>query len=75
MSTSENPFQQMEHLEDTTTHGQRSASWVHLASLNEVKQVAKSLTKPKLVTINDVIVSCVSAAVSRQIQERQIDGV
>ena len=71
--TSENPFQQMEHLEDTTTEGERTLSWATLSTVDEVKQVAESLTKDdEKVSINDVIVSCVSAAVSRQMQEHQM---
>lgn len=72
-STDENPFQQMEHLEDTTTDGKRTLSWATVSTVDEVKQVAKSLTKDdEDVTISDVIVSCVSAAVSRQMQEHQM---
>jgi hypothetical protein len=71
--TSENPFQQIERLENTTTHGKRTLSWARVAPVEEVKQVAKSLTKKNDVSINDVIVSCVSAAVARQMNEHQME--
>ena len=74
MSTPKNPFQQMKGLENTTTKGERSLSWARVATVQEAEQVAQSLTKDnnKPVTIQDVMISCVSAAVARQMQEHQM---
>ena len=74
LATPRNPFQQMENLEDTTTRGERSLSWTQVASVKEVEQVAESLTKNKEVGMNDVIMSCVTAAVARQMQEHQMQN-
>lgn len=71
LATPENPFQQME---DTATHGERSISWARVATVDEVEHVAKSLTKNKQVGLNDVMISCVTAAVARQMQEHQMQS-
>ena len=47
----------------------RSISWCNVASVEEVKRIAKAIG-PK-VTINDVFVSCVSAAIVRQLQHHR----
>lgn len=49
----------------------RSVSWCDVAPISEVKDVAKTIGGSKA-TINDVFVSCVSAAVSRQLKELQM---
>ncbi len=48
----------------------RSVSWCDVASVEEVKTLAKILGGPKA-TVNDVFVSCVSAAVARQLEEHR----
>jgi len=49
----------------------RSVSWYdNIASVEEVKNVAKLLGGPKA-TVNDVFVSCVTAAVARQLEEHR----
>lgn len=48
----------------------RSISWCNVAPLEEVKMVAKKLGG-KSTTVNDIFVSCVSAAIARQLQEHQ----
>lgn len=48
----------------------RSISWCNVAPVEEVKMVAKKLGG-KSTTVNDVFVSCVSAAIARQLQEHQ----
>lgn len=55
-----------EVLEDETTTPKRSISYGMAAPVDEVKWVAQTLIGKKA-TVNDVFVSCVSAAVARQI--------
>jgi len=69
-TTRNNPF--LEVLGRTSSEGLqsgRSASWCDFASVDEVKLVAKAIG-PK-VTLNDVFVSCVTAAVARQLTEHR----
>ena len=72
-TTPQNPFLQV--LNGTSSHNTmpesqgRSISWCDVASVQEVKRVAKAIG-PK-VTINDVFVSCVSKAIARQFQEHR----
>lgn len=68
------PFQQMEMLEDTTAKRRPGLSWLQVAPVKEVEEIAESLlyNRDEKGTVNDVIVSCVSAAVARQIQEHQM---
>lgn len=72
-TTPRNPFE--EAMGDTVKEMQaiagsgRSISWCDAAPLDEAKAVARSVG-PK-VTVNDVFVSCVSAAVTRQLEEHR----
>ena len=71
-TTPQNPFE--EALGDAlremqSVAGGRSISWCDAAPLDEVKAVARAVG-PK-VTVNDVFVSCVSAAVTRQLEEHR----
>ena len=72
-TTPRNPFE--EALGDTVKEMQaiagsgRSISWCDAAPLDEAKAVARSVG-PR-VTVNDVFVSCVSAAVTRQLEEHR----
>mmetsp|Transcript_7084 Transcript_7084/g.13026 ORF Transcript_7084/g.13026 Transcript_7084/m.13026 type:complete len:567 (-) Transcript_7084:198-1898(-) len=66
--TPNNPFSELQDLLQTEinqTDG-RTVSWCDAAPLNQVKQVAKSMGKS--VTINDVMVSCVTYAVAKQLE-------
>lgn len=70
LTTRNNPF--LEVLGRTSSKGLesgRSISWCDFASVDEVKLVAKAIG-PK-VTLNDVLVSCVTAAVARQLTEHR----
>jgi len=48
----------------------RSVSWCDVAGVDEVKKVAKIIGGPRA-TVNDVFVSCVTAAVARQLAEHR----
>ena len=52
----------------------RSISWCDVAPVEEVKLVAKKIGG-KATTINDIFVSCVSAAIARQIAEHRRNQV
>ncbi|CAB9501144.1 expressed unknown protein [Seminavis robusta] len=58
----------------TEPRNELTLGWAHVASLAEVEHVAKSLTKDKdqVLSVHDVIVSCVTAAIARQMQEHQM---
>lgn len=53
-----------------TTESSRSVSWCNAASVDEIKQIIKILSPGS--TINDVFVSCVSAAILQQMKENNI---
>lgn len=79
LKSSRNSFQQLEALltaEDTTTRGEKLISWIPVASLEEIEHVAKSMSKStnQPVTVQDVILSCVAAAVARQLQNHQMEN-
>lgn len=64
--TGVDPFEDVMSKSDVPI-GSRSTSWMEVASIEEVKEVAKMVSERT--TINDVFVSCVTAAISRQLQE------
>ena len=69
-TTPRNPFEEALGIVSTTNKpAGRSVSWCDAAPLDEVKAVARSVG-PK-VTVNDIFVSCVSAAVTRQLEEHR----
>mmetsp|Transcript_31982 Transcript_31982/g.37286 ORF Transcript_31982/g.37286 Transcript_31982/m.37286 type:complete len:578 (-) Transcript_31982:20-1753(-) len=71
LSATTNPFLQV--IDKSSFDGLacgRTISWCDVASVEEVKQVAKKLGG-KNATVNDVFVSCVSAAVARQLAEHR----
>lgn len=47
----------------------RSISWCDVASLDEVKIIARTIGKS--ITVNDIFVSCVTSAVARQLKEHE----
>ena len=53
-----------------TSESSRSVSWCNAASVDEIKQIIKILSPGS--TINDVFVSCVSAAILQQMKENNI---
>lgn len=72
-TTPQNPFEEalgdaLREMQSVAGSG-RSISWCDAAPLDEVKAVARAVG-PK-VTVNDVFVSCVSAAVTRQLEEHR----
>jgi len=69
-TTPSNPFDEIRRLSKTTRRKGRSISWCDVAPLDEVKSVAKALGD-KGTTVNDVFVSCVTAAVARQIAQHR----
>eukprot|EP00562_Extubocellulus_spinifer_P004052 CAMPEP_0178516264 /NCGR_PEP_ID=MMETSP0696-20121128/25014_1 /TAXON_ID=265572 /ORGANISM="Extubocellulus spinifer, Strain CCMP396" /LENGTH=723 /DNA_ID=CAMNT_0020146515 /DNA_START=60 /DNA_END=2231 /DNA_ORIENTATION=+ len=70
-TTPRNPFEEALGIGVSTTNKPtgRSVSWCDAAPLDEVKAVARSVG-PK-VTVNDIFVCCVSAAVTRQLEEHR----
>lgn len=70
LATPCNPFLAVQDLPHNCTDSQcgRSISWCDVASVDEVKRVAKTIGGPKT-TVNDVFVSCVTAAVAKQLKE------
>ena len=69
-TTPKNPFEEaLDITSPTYKPVGRSVSWCDAAPLEEVKAVAR-FVGPK-VTVNDVFVSCVSAAVARQLEEHR----
>lgn len=77
VATTSNPFNHV--LEDSSLPpGLRSVSWANsFTSVTEAKEVAKALCPGA--TLNDLFVSCVSAAVTKQLQwhdkQKQIESV
>jgi hypothetical protein len=71
LTTRKNPFLVVLHEQsgDMLSCG-RSISWCDVASVDEVKHVAKKLGGKKA-TVNDVFVSCVTAAIARQLEEHR----
>ncbi|KAL3808656.1 hypothetical protein ACHAXA_001228 [Cyclostephanos tholiformis] len=76
ITTRANPFDAV--LEDAKRRGPvpaggRSISWCDAAPLDEVKGVARSIGKSRGVgiTVNDLFVSCVTSAVTRQLVEHE----
>lgn len=72
-TTPQNPFEEalgdgLKEMQAIAGSG-RSISWCDAAPLDEAKAVARSVG-PR-VTVNDVFVSCVSAAVTRQLEEHR----
>mmetsp|Transcript_10472 Transcript_10472/g.14671 ORF Transcript_10472/g.14671 Transcript_10472/m.14671 type:complete len:642 (-) Transcript_10472:250-2175(-) len=61
-----NPFDQFIDV-TTVPPGSRSTAWRTISTVNEVKQVTKTLSKKS--TLNDAFVMCVTAAIHRQLQE------
>lgn len=51
----------------------RSVSWCDAAPIDQVKQLANSVT-PKA-TLNDVFVACVSYAITKQLEEHKLTGM
>lgn len=71
LSTRKNPFLaalNMSEEEARKIFPGRSVSWSDVASVDEVREVGKLLGEA---TINDVFVSCVSKAISRQLAEHR----
>jgi hypothetical protein len=64
--TPDNPFESLKEMLPSISEG-RTVSWCDAAPLDQVKQVAHFFG-PR-VTVNDVIVSCVTYAVSRQLEQ------
>jgi hypothetical protein len=71
--TPNNPFDSLKQFllptNITTTTGRRTVSWCDAAPLDQVKQVAHFFG-PR-VTVNDVIVSCVTYAVAQQLEQHR----
>ncbi len=75
VTTPQNPFdavRQDAERKGLTLHG-RSISWCDAAPLDEVKHLAKVIGESKGVdiTVNDLFVSCVTSAVTRQLIEHE----
>jgi hypothetical protein len=72
LTTSRNPFLAAQGLSNSCGDRKcgRSISWCDVASVDEVKRVAKIIGGPKT-TVNDVFVSCVTAAVVKQLAEHR----
>eukprot|EP00816_Leptocylindrus_hargravesii_P012561 CAMPEP_0196816426 /NCGR_PEP_ID=MMETSP1362-20130617/55281_1 /TAXON_ID=163516 /ORGANISM="Leptocylindrus danicus, Strain CCMP1856" /LENGTH=609 /DNA_ID=CAMNT_0042193761 /DNA_START=53 /DNA_END=1882 /DNA_ORIENTATION=- len=68
MWTSSNPFDEILS-NSSIPAGRRSTTWGDAASVDEVKQIAKLLAPQA--TVNDVFVSCVTAAIERQLIEHK----
>jgi len=72
LTTRTNPFLQIIPQSAKKEQGiGRSVSWGNIAPIAEVKRVARIIGGDRRVTINDVFVSCVSAAVARQLAEHR----
>ncbi len=74
-STKINPFcavlnKSQQELDEFASMTGRSVSWCDIAPIDEAKYIAKTLGGPKA-TINDVFISCVTAAVARQLAEHR----
>mmetsp|Transcript_27793 Transcript_27793/g.62309 ORF Transcript_27793/g.62309 Transcript_27793/m.62309 type:complete len:631 (-) Transcript_27793:61-1953(-) len=75
LTTRVNPFDAVKF--DAETKGLaasgRSLSWCDAAPLDEAKTICKVLSKAKgsTITINDLFVSCITAAVTRQLVEHE----
>ena len=67
--TPKNPFEELRKLLQNGSNTGRTVSWCDAAPLDQVKQVAKSMG-PKA-TVNDVMVSCVTYAVARQLEQHR----
>jgi len=74
-----NPWKLLQQTADPTADHQRTLSWVQIASVDEVKQVAdyftkehhkrhQGLSKRQKMTVNDIFCSCISGATARLIQ-------
>lgn len=61
-----NPFNQLKDVLQTDSNTGRTVSWCDAAPLEQVKKVAKSMGDK--VTVNDVMVSCVTYAVAKQLE-------
>ena len=75
ITTPRNPFDAVRRdaeRKGLTLHG-RSISWCDAAPLEEVKQIAKAIgiSKGVDITLNDLFVSCVTSAVTRQLIEHE----
>jgi len=75
IATPRNPFDAVRRDAERkgfTLHG-RSISWCDAAPLEEVKQIAKVISNAKgmEITVNDLFVSCVTSAVTRQLIEHE----
>lgn len=75
ITTPRNPFDAVRRdaeRKGLTLHG-RSISWCDAAPLEEVKQIAKVISNAKgmEITVNDLFVSCVTSAVTRQLIEHE----
>ena len=64
--TPNNPFVELQDLLQTFGNTGRTVSWCDAAPLEQVKQVAKKMGTS--VTVNDVMVSCVTYAVAKQLE-------
>ena len=70
--TKQNPFLQALSISSSSMNDlnhERTVSWCDVAPLDEAKIIAKSIGKK--VTLNDLFVSCVTAAIARQIAEHR----
>lgn len=72
--TESNPFKELhkwaEYHEEVVDSPKRSISWSMAAPVDQVKWVAQTLAGKKA-TINDIFVSCVSAAIIRQLEDHR----
>lgn len=74
-TTRQNPF--LEVLQKNSSKDLacgKSISWCDVAPVEEVKMIAKKLGG-KSVTVNDIFVSCVSAAIARQLAEHRSNNL
>eukprot|EP00557_Chaetoceros_sp_GSL56_P002556 CAMPEP_0176492634 /NCGR_PEP_ID=MMETSP0200_2-20121128/9112_1 /TAXON_ID=947934 /ORGANISM="Chaetoceros sp., Strain GSL56" /LENGTH=645 /DNA_ID=CAMNT_0017890227 /DNA_START=58 /DNA_END=1998 /DNA_ORIENTATION=+ len=78
LTTPRNPFLDVQELSNSGGHCVnmnsagcgRSISWCDVAPVDEAKRVAKTIGGPKT-TVNDVFVSCVTAAVAKQLAQHR----
>lgn len=63
-----NPFEQVMAARGDQDSS-RSTTWRHVASVDEIKQVAKSISKKA--TVNDLMVACLTGALYRQLAEHE----
>ena len=64
--TPKNPFQQLQRYLENESNTGRTVSWCDAAPLDQIKMVAHSMGDN--VTVNDVMVSCVTYAIAKQLE-------